>query len=93
MRGTATVRKRALSTDDLQQVTNHYQNSSSHDDKLFVIMLLTGFFGLLRLGEITFSDDTSLITGKIRRNTIHISDAQYEFFLPGHKADQFFEGN
>jgi hypothetical protein len=95
MRGTPTVRKRALSTEDLHKVTLHYQNSNSHDDKLFVAMLLTGFFGLLRLGEMTFPDDSNLHNWKkvTRRNTVHISNSQYEFFLPGHKADRFYEGN
>lgn len=93
--GTPTVRKRALSTDDLQKVTTHYKDSTSHNDKLFVAMLLSGFFGLLRLGELSFSDDSSLHNWKkvIRRHTIQISPTQYEFFLPGHKADRFFEGN
>jgi hypothetical protein len=58
-------------------------------------MLLTGFFSLLRLGELSFSDDSSLHNWKkvIRRNTVQISSTQYQFFLPGHKADRFFEGN
>ena len=60
MRGTSTVRKRALSTDNLTLVIQHYQHSQSHNDRLFVAMLLTGFFSLLRLGEMTFPDDYSL---------------------------------
>ena len=58
-------------------------------------MLLTGFFGLLRLGELVFPDDASLQNWKkvTRRNTVGLQDASYEFLLPGHKADRFFEGN
>lgn len=95
MRGTTTVHKRALTTDDLQLVIDHYQYSSLHDDYLFVSMLITGFFGLLRLGEMTFPDDVSLHNWKnvIRRNTVHIQDSHYEFLSPGHKADRFCEGN
>jgi hypothetical protein len=95
MRGTATLRKRALTVDDLQLVVDHYKTSSSHDDLLFVAMLLTGFFGLLRLGELTFPDDVSLRNWKkvTRRNTVSIHEGLYEFSLPGHKADRFFEGN
>ena len=44
LRGQPTVRKCALTLDDLQTVINHYQRSSSHDDLLFVAMLVTGFF-------------------------------------------------
>jgi hypothetical protein len=49
----------------------------------------------LRLGELTFPDDKNLHNWKkvTRRDTVHISDNQYEFTLPGHKADRFFEGN
>jgi hypothetical protein len=95
MRGTATVRKRALTTDDLQLVVNRYSNSSNHDDFLFVATLLTGFFGLLRLGELVFPDDASLQNWKkvTRRNTVSVTTDLYEFLLPGHKADRFFEGN
>ena len=95
MRGTATTRKRALTTDDLRLVVDHYQHSTLHDDLLFVAMLLTGFFGLLRLGEMTFPNETSLQNWRkvTRRNTVKIHDGTYEFTLPGHKADRFFEGN
>ena len=95
MRGTATVCKRALTVDDLQFVINHYLTSTLHDDLLFVAMIITGFFGLLRLGEMTFPDDPSLHNWKkvTRRNTVVIKEGLYEFTLPGHKADRYFEGN
>ena len=43
----------------------------------------------------TFPDDVSLQNWKkvTRRNTVKLSDTQYKFLLPGHKADCFFEGN
>ena len=95
LRGIATSRKRALTIDDILLVIDHYRHSTLHDDILFVAMLITGFFGLLRLGEMTFPDDTSLHNWKkvIRRNTVRVLESQYEFLLPGHKADRFFEGN
>jgi hypothetical protein len=95
MKGVATVRKRALTIDDLRLVVEHYRHSELHDDLLFVAMLLTGFFGLLRLGEMTFPNDPSLHNWKkvTRRNTVKLQDTIYEFTLPGHKADRFFEGN
>jgi hypothetical protein len=92
MRGTPTIRKRALTVDNLQLVIGYYLHSLLHDDLLFVAMLLTGFFGLLRLGELTFPDDPSLQNWKkvMRRNTVRLQDNLYEFSLPGHKADRFF---
>ena len=95
MRGTAMVRKCALTTDDLHLIVKHYSNSICHDDLLFVAMLFTGFFGLLRLGELAFPNDTSLHNWKkvTRHNTVKILQHQYEFLLPDHKADRYFEGN
>ena len=95
MRGRATIHKRTLTVDDIQLVIDHYCASTLHDDLLFVAMLLTGFFGLLRLGELTFPNDPSLQNWKkvTRRSTVGLQDTLYEFTLPGHKADRFFEGN
>jgi hypothetical protein len=69
--------------------------SSHHDDLLFLAMLMTGFYGLLRLGEMTFPDDASLRNWRkvTRRNSVKVATIHYEFLLPGHKADRFFEGN
>ena len=95
VRGTATVHKCALTVDDLQLIVNHYHNSTLHDNRLFIAMLITGFFGLLHLGEMTFLDETSLQNRKkvTRQSTVNIQEGLYDFILPGHKADHFFEGN
>src|ERR1700678_2528198 len=95
LRGTPTTRKRALTMSDLKLVIHHYLSSESHDDLLFVSQLLTGFFALMRLGELTVSDDKSLIDHRkiTTRTSVSISDNDYRFFLPSHKADKTFEGN
>ena len=95
LRGLPTKRKRALTLMDLQIVINHYANSSSHDDLLFLSQLLTGFFALMRLGELTVSDDKSLLDYRkfTSRTSVSLSNDDYHFFLPSHKADKFFEGN
>ncbi|KAF4612344.1 hypothetical protein D9613_004160 [Agrocybe pediades] len=95
LRGSPTSRKRALTVDDLRTVVNHYKASVSHNDLLFVAMLLTGFFGLMRLGELTTPDDITLLNPRkiTSRSSVKITDGDYSFFLPGHKADRFFEGN
>ena len=49
--GTPVKRKRPLSTDDLKTVISAMGTSAQHDDKLFLAMLLTGFHGLMHLGE------------------------------------------
>jgi hypothetical protein len=95
LRGSPTTRKRALSTSDLELVIDHYTSSTNYDDLLFVAMLLTGFFALLRLGELTYPDDVSIRDPRkaIKRASVQVTDHNYQFFLPGHKADRFFEGN
>jgi hypothetical protein len=95
LRGVPTIRKRALTFMDLEIVIEYYANSSSHDDLLFVCQLLTGFFALMRLGELCISDDKSLFDYRkiTLRTSLSLSDNDYRFFLPSHKADKFFEGN
>lgn len=95
LRGTPTSRKRALTLDDLELVVNALGDSSDYDDILFLAQLLTGFFALFRLGEMTYPDDPQLRDPRkvTKRTSVRFSDLSYQFFLPGHKADRFFEGN
>ena len=95
LRGVATKRKRALTFDDLKLVNNTLSNSTSHDDRLFLAMLFTGFFSLMRLGELSFPNDKQLQNWRkvTKRSSAIIKDDQYEFDLPSHKADPFFQGN
>lgn len=95
LRGVATKRKRALTFADLRLVHNTLIDSTSHDDRLFLSMLLTGFFSLMRLGELSFPNDRQLQNWRkvTKRSTVSLTDEQYEFLLPSHKADPFYEGN
>jgi hypothetical protein len=95
LHGSAIKRKRALTLADLSYVLDNLSHSSQHDDLLFQSMLLTGFFALMRLGELSFPNDKKLRNWKkvTKRSSVTISADQYEFFLPSHKADPFFEGN
>ena len=95
LRGKAVTRKRALTFSDLYTVLQKLSNSVNHDDLLFKSMLLTGFFALMRLGELTFPDAIKLRNWKkvTKQSSVNTTDDQYEFHLPSHKADPFFEGN
>jgi hypothetical protein len=95
MRGVLVKRKAALTLDDLGTVINYYSLSKNHDDLLFVAILLTGFFALMRLGELTFPNDKSIRDWRkiIKRSSVLINTEFYEFHLPHHKADRYFEGN
>ena len=95
LKGSATNRKRALTLSDLSKVLFQLSPAMSHDDRLFKTMLLTGFFALLRLGEMSFPDDIKLRNYRkvTKRSTVTVSDDQYKFHLPCNKTDPFFEGN
>ena len=95
LKGTPTKRKRALTLEDLARVIIYYSTSTNHNDLLFVAMLLTGFFALMRLGELTFPDDKRLRDWRkvTLRDSVHCTPDQYDFHLPHHKADKYFEGN
>jgi len=58
-------------------------------------MFFSAFFALLRLGELVFPDDPSLCDWRkvIRRSSVVLHPSRYEFILPAHKADRFFDGS
>jgi hypothetical protein len=95
MRAIPTNRKRALTIDDLRTIISHYATSHDHDDLLFTCMILTSFFALMRLGELAYPDSkTTQNPSKIsKRISVQIHPSFFQFFLPSHKADRFFEGN
>jgi hypothetical protein len=95
MQGTAITWKRVLTLNDLRRVINFYAISTHHDDLLFVVMLLTSFFALMRLGELTLPNDKSIHDWRkvTKRRTVCLHHDSYEFHLPHHKADLFFKGN
>jgi hypothetical protein len=95
IRAVGVSRKRPLTRVELGDVARQYRLSTSHDDLLFVAILLTGFHGLLRLGELVWPDRKSLQDYRkvITHRSVRISQASVSFHLPGHKADRFFEGN
>jgi hypothetical protein len=49
------IRKRPLSEDDLLLLLAKF-DTGEYEDKLFLVILLTGFHGLMRLGEVTQPD-------------------------------------
>ncbi|RDX48895.1 hypothetical protein OH76DRAFT_638510 [Lentinus brumalis] len=89
-------RKRALTPEDLELAFTHFSGSSqSYDDNLFLTQLLTGFHGLMRLGELVWPDSLELRTFfKVsRRTAVALSEHSYEFSLRTHKSDKQFSGD
>ncbi|GLB45154.1 hypothetical protein LshimejAT787_2000590 [Lyophyllum shimeji] len=95
LRGSPTNRKHALTLEDIDVILIALASSSGHDDLLFIAQLLTGFFALHRLGEMTYPDQVDLRDPRkiVRRISVHVSPDAYQYFLPSHKADKLFEGN
>lgn len=95
LRPSTPSRKRPLTRSDLQSIAPQYLCDAYYDDILFFSLLLTGFHGLMRLGELVWPDQVKLRDYRkvICRNTVQLNQGSFEFFLPGHKADRFFEGN
>jgi hypothetical protein len=93
--GSPTTRKQPLTRAHLRTLHTHYSTSPTHDDCLFLAQIFTGFFALLRLGELTDPDNVSLRDPRktSRRSTLILTAHDYRFLLPAHKADRFFEGN
>lgn len=94
-RNTPTRRKHALTTNNLITVTQQYNASLTHDDMLFLTQLFSGFFALMRLGELTYPDDIKLRNPRkiSTRLSVEIFHESLQFQLPAHKADKFYEGN
>ena len=95
LHSTTIKQKQALTVSNLSKVILNLANSKEHNDFLFQALLLTGFFALMHLGELTFHNDISHRNWKkvTKCSTVIVSADQHEFHLPSHKADPFFEGN
>ena len=87
--------KDPLAWEDLQHVLAAYSSSPSHDDLLFVGILLTGFCALLCLGELTLPNNKALrnFSKCPLRSSCRLTSNQFDFWLPYHKSNTFFEGN
>ncbi|THU85846.1 hypothetical protein K435DRAFT_924491 [Dendrothele bispora CBS 962.96] len=90
-----TKRKSPLSISDLALAVKHYRHRHNHDDLLFLALLLTGWFGLLRLAELCLPDvrKHQNLRKRTRHDLVKWYLQGYGFDLPQHKADPFFEGN
>lgn len=94
--GTYTNRKDPLAIEDIIRVANSQVNPS-HDDLLFLALLLCAFFGVHRLGELADHDRPSLRNSNktIKRTSLKRfeNDDCIAYWLPKHKADALFAGS
>ena len=87
--------KSPLTRDDLRHVYNHLLRQLTHDNHLFLTMLLVGFFGLLRLGELMQPDTSSLRSSAKTswRHDVCLDSTSFSFIIPQSKTDAMFEGD
>ncbi len=87
-------RKEALPLSAVIKAIDNLPHHPLHDDLLFVAMLATGFYGLLRLGEMVAPDSRRLrnSTKFTSRFSAEFVREGFSFELRSHKTDQFFEG-
>jgi hypothetical protein len=91
------VRRRSpLLPEQILLVTRNLTTTSSYDAVLFTTLLLTGFHGLMRLGELTVNDTPAKRDWRkisLRHTLTYPDHASYSFVLTTHKADSTYEGN
>ncbi|KZT19403.1 hypothetical protein NEOLEDRAFT_1159120 [Neolentinus lepideus HHB14362 ss-1] len=87
-------RAQPISKTDIETVHKDLSRSDLHDDILFLSLLLTGFYALMRLGELIWPDNNDLCQYRkvSTRDTVHHNHSGYDFVLAAHKADAFYEG-
>nr|GAT47557.1 predicted protein [Mycena chlorophos] len=93
--GRPVKRKDPLTIAHLNHAIANLPTVPTHDDRLFLAMLLSGFRALHRLGELTMPDNPQLRNPRkyTKRESVTVNDDSYEYWLPAHKADTAFEGN
>ena len=93
--GVPTTRKLPLTHENLQTVYDSLSTNPTHDDLLFATQVYVGTNCLMRLAELTWPDKLDLRDYRkvSMRHSVQFLTNALSFWLPGHKADQFFEGN
>ncbi|KAJ2971042.1 hypothetical protein NUW54_g12595 [Trametes sanguinea] len=87
-------RKLPLSVENVLNLLQHFP-PSCYENYLFRAILVCGFFGLHRLGELVVSDNRQLHDSRkvIKRSSIRVFDDNFSYVLPTHKAQPYFQGH
>lgn len=95
LRGRPKKKKRPITASDIRSLVDKYGSSDLHDDRLFLAQVLAGWHGLLRTSDVTQPDRLKARVTKrlMLRRTVRESVSMVSFVLPGHKADQTFQGH
>lgn len=93
--GKAVKRKSPILLSHLAEICRDLTGSVNFNDKLFLCLLLCGFSGLHRLGELTDNDNPARRNSKktILRASLTSGQGHFSYILPGNKTDTAFEGS
>jgi len=83
-----------LNKEDLLHLMDIFE-SSLFDDYLFLPILLTGFYGLMCIGELTQMDakEKQSYLKTTLHHSLRFTAHSFSFHLPYHKGDLLFDGN
>ncbi|KAI9063514.1 hypothetical protein FKP32DRAFT_1532334, partial [Trametes sanguinea] len=87
-------RKLPLSIENILDLFTHFP-PTSYDNNLFRALLVCGFFGLHRLGELVANDNSCLRDWRkyIKRSSVRLFGDNFSYTLPTHKAQPHFQGH
>lgn len=94
MFGSPTQRKNPLSEEHIRRCLEAFP-PLSYDNKLFRAILLAGFLGLHRLGELVRPEKGQQWSKTVPRSSavLHPAQRHFEYVLPTSKTDHTFEGS
>ncbi|KIK72081.1 hypothetical protein PAXRUDRAFT_22427 [Paxillus rubicundulus Ve08.2h10] len=89
------LHKQPLTRAHLLNIMDQTPRPITHDHLLFRTQVESGFFGLLRLGELVWPDKVALrdFLKLSMRLSVLLTDDTYRFDLVREKSDDRFEGN
>lgn len=89
------VRREPLSRADLICAIQSCPRPFSFDDLAWLAMLLSGFFGLLRLGELVWPDagDLREYSSLSSRSSVLLDASSFTFTVPQRKSDTRYKGH
>lgn len=88
-------RRQPLSREHLLHALTSCSRPFLYDDLCWLAMLLCGFFGLLRLGELVWPDASDLrdYARLSSRSSVSFDASSFTFCVPQRKSDTLFEGH
>lgn len=92
---TAAKQKRAITVQEVSDIYIMLESSSNYDDLLFLAILLAGFHGLHRLGELCWPNEREFQSYQhlVTRHSVTVDNSSFSYLLPAHKADPGFDGS